>query len=409
MLSRYGIGVRVDGKDVGPVVVAGGTIDYGRMSIFEQPEPPQCEITFMTKAGAPQLPELWPEFGYGDWSTASGFVPDHDAEDVYVGGAVKVYIGAPLWISVTTDSGFSPGHDTQDVYDGAEHRRFTGKIMALDYSTDALTVTAVADIEQWFRTPLLRYTPGKATRGISIVAGGDVTRAQWAANMADPQPLTLHTAGTDGAQIAALQVDDFTCVGNVISDVATDADALFYADREGRVWYRSRNAPRAPVYEVPWSITDHDIEMSLELGTIENMIYLSYVDSTTHTGVPVMGEASVVDNASIALYGQRTGVYESQLWGSSSAQNRAATILEAQRAAWNLPEVTLHMRLATDAQVEEVCALDLGHRVFIPSLPAGAPVPDVHAQVLGYTEHLSSQEWALDLHLAPIVTPVVGG
>jgi hypothetical protein len=398
MLNRYGIGVRIDGQDIGPLVIEGGTIDYGRLSVFDQPEPPQCTLTLFTKAGAPQYPGMWPEFGEGEWSTASGFTTDHDTDTTYIGGAVKAYIGAPVWVSVTTDSGFSTTHDTDDTYTGAEFRRFTGRIIGLDYSTERLTVSCVADIEQWFRIGI-PYGPS-----VPFDDSTDTDRADGIAIYA-PAPATLHIDGAAGTTVAPLAAAAFPmCLGEYLSGLANDADGLFYADREGRVRYRSRAWTPPDPYTIPHTITDHDIDMEMELGTLENKITVTYL-YLDGLGDVQRSDVTVTDSASVARYGVRAAMYDTDLWESTPATNHAYTLLDAQRAAWNLPEIVCHMQLATDAQVEEICALDLGHPVTVPYLPAGAPVESVDAQVIGYSETLSSQEWTIDLHLAPIVTP----
>lgn len=400
MLNRYGIGVRIDGTDIGPLVIEGGTIDYGRQSVFEQPEPPQCTLTMFTRNSAPQYPGLWPEFGEGDWSTASGFTPTHDTDDEYIGGAVKAYIGAPVWVSATTDSGFTADHDTKDVYDGAEYRRFTGRIVALEYNTDRLTVTAVSEIEQWARVGMAVGPSSPIDSDPDTVRADDIAIRVGA-------PSTLHIDGPPGLEVAPLKPTDFPlCLGEYLTTLANDTDALYYADREGRVRFRSRGWTPPPVYTVPWSVTDHDVDMEMELGTVENEITLNYLQPNPPGSQDGVASSVTVSNvSSVNRYGKRSAMYDCQVWGSADATKHAQTILNAQRAAWNLPEVTVHMVLATDAQVAEICALDIGHHVLIPSLPLGAPVPDVDAQILGYTEYLSSQSWSIDLHLSPTVTP----
>jgi hypothetical protein len=59
------------------------------------------------------------------------------------------------------------------------------------------------------------------------------------------------------------------------------------------------------------------------------------------------------------------------------------------------------MTLASDAQVLDVCALDQGYPVVIHDLPDGAPMGDYHANVLGWTEDLSSSDWVITMHLHP--------
>jgi hypothetical protein len=404
MLNRFGIGVRIDGVDVGPIVEEGGTIEYGRLSTFEQPEPPQCTLTFLTPAAAPQVPAMWPEFGHGEWSTASGFRPIHDTDDDYIGGAVKIYIGAPVWVAATTDSGFSADHDTQDIYDGAEYRRFTGRVVGIDWTTDRVVVTSVADIEQWSRVAMMAFSDP------TFMASGDpppwpdiepdTVRAAWLAAQT-PSPSTLHIDGAPGFDVAQYRQEDIPlCLAPALQDIARSTGGLFYADREGRAWFRSRNWTPPSILRIPPEITDYyAFGMELELGTVENDVTVTYREDTSSDG-----SANEVDAGSVTRYGTRQGMYDTILADSDAAHTRATEILAALTPAWDMPEVTLHMRLATDENISDLVEIDLGHHVRIPYLPVGSPVPSHDAQVIGYTEHLSTSAWEIELHLAPIPT-----
>ena len=107
----------------------------------------------------------------------------------------------------------------------------------------------------------------------------------------------------------------------------------------------------------------------------------------------------------IDRYGYRFGSYSTQLGDYPGSYAAAMTLLIASAPTWEMPEATVVLNLATDAEVRTICDIDLGHLVEITPLPTGAPMETVIAEVLGYTEHLTPSDWAIDLHLAPYVEP----
>lgn len=406
-LNHFGIGVRIDGLDVAPVVIEGGTIEYGRQDQFDQPSPPICTLTLFTKQGWPQNPEAWFEYGVGDgqWSTgASGFVPTHDTDDTYIGPLAGLYIGAPVWVAINTASGFLPDHDTQDTYLGESFRRFTGVVQAIDYSRETIQLTCVGTQESWNRVGL--FNPPTVSWPIER----DWDRAQRIAELV-PSPTVLHLGGEAAGLFVAKSIDaDFpTSLNTYLSKLATDCGGLFYQDREGRVWYRSRNYMYLGALPIPSGIVDAEsLGMSLELGDVANWLRLTWrtVDDSDPDNIVIDNPTETVDDpASIDRYGYRFATYDTNLGDVYGAYAQARTLLDARGPRWEMPDATIYLSLASDAEIVALATLDLGSMVEIGPMPTGAPTEYVVAELLGYTENLSQSDWTLDLHLAPHITP----
>jgi hypothetical protein len=385
--NLFSIGVRIDGDDVGPLILAGGTIDYGREDLFEQPPGPVCELDLFTRDGHPLMPASWYEFGTGEWGSGSHFTDEWS--DTYVGAPSRLVLGAPVWVSATTDTHFTD--EWSDVYVGEEHRRFTGRIQAIQYERERIHVTAVTDLEWMARigvetAPSVLMDSGQDTDRVADLVNETVAEAG--------VPVPLELEGDPGLTLRAMGSDDYPyCLLAALQSIADDCDGLLYANRLGQVHYRSRNWTPA-TYTLPPGIVDADaVDMGLELGLVENRVTVEYGTAGYFV--------TATDSASVTTYGPRNGRYATNLDTSTDATNHARTILNALEAQWLMPEVTLCMYLATDAQVTEICALELGDVITVDDLPAGAPVPTLDAQILGYTEYLSSADWEIELHLGP--------
>ncbi len=510
-MNRWGIGVRVDGVDIGDVVIEGGQIEYGRSDVLEQPMPTTCDLTLFTQDGYPQNPNSWFEYGVGDWTTAaSGFEADHDTEATYVGPRASIYIGAPVWVSATTDPGFSAGHDTEDTYLGAEFRRFTGKVQAIEYDLDRLRVFCVTDMEQWARAGIKELAPG------TLRSAYETDRAEELCDLA-PSPTTLHVQGGTEMTFADMLPEDFpVCLLDELQRIAAESDGIIYANRQGNVTFQTRDYDPGDAVDIPPGVVDKEsLGMNLELGSMLNRVtveyghepsaaslstidgtwvmeagsgtpasgklryspsgtpavddtvtvYLHHTDtdgnawtftsvkprqrvtltaaevwtgkvesSTVHGGPtgytevtiriltvtgaivatdsvrvtfepPVQGDrpsATVTDSTLLALYGTRAALFTTTLATESDAEAHANTVLWASAPGWQMPDLEVQMNLATDAQVETLAAVDLGHVLTVDSLPAGAPVPSFTGKVLGYSEYLSSDDWEIEFHLAPV-------
>jgi chitodextrinase len=390
-MNRFGIGVRIDGHDVGLLVLAGGTIDYGRSTVFEQPGAPTCHLTLFTQQGYPQNPAAWFDYGVGTWGDPSHFVPTHDTDDTYAGPRNALYVGAPVWVSATTSSHFVPTHDTDDIYAGSEFRRFTGKVDAIEYGYYAVDVVCSGTLEEWARVGIVEPPTTPIGGAADSVVAADLATLT-------PSPTVLHIQGDPGpGMIEYVSADYPLCLLPTLQQIADDADALLYQNREGNVTYRTRNWAPPIEYTVPSGIIDAEtLAMTLELGDMQNSVMVE-----CGTSVPrAMGMSD--DAASIAQYGLRAGLYTTALADNFDASAHAATIIIRTAPAWHMPDLDLHMNLATDRDVFDICQLEQGVWVIVNDLPTGAPVPYYTAHVLGWTEDLSSNEWVITMHLAPL-------
>ena len=395
-MNRFGLGVRIAGYDVGPWVVEGGSIEYGRSTVFEQPGAPTCHLTLFTREGWPQNPDAWFDYGVGTWGDTSGFNPAHDADDEYIGPRTPLFIGAPVWVAATTTSGFLPDHDTQDTYMGAEFRRFTGKVQAIEYSRYRLDIVCAGDLEEWARIGIMEAP------SLPFDVEADTARALDLAYRAGA-PTTLHIEGNDGPLILSYTTSDYPiCLLVALQAIADDADGLLYQNREGNVTYRTHiwEGFGPTEYAVPSGIVNAEtLDMVLELGSAENTVVVEWGDPADYGGYQPIVQAQ--DSALMQQYGVRRGYYTSQLTTQVAADFHAHRILQKQAPAWHLPDVELHMNLATDRQVYDVCGLEQGDPVGIFDLPPGAPVPEVRTYVLGFTEDLTANDWVITMHLAP--------
>lgn len=388
MSNLYGIGVRIDGTDVGPLIIEGGTIDYGRSSVFDQPGAATCQLTLFTSDGYPQAPASWFEFGVGEWGALSGFVDDY--ADEYAGPRARLSLGAPVWVAATTDSGFTDAYS--DTYTGAEFRRFTGRIQAIGYERERITLTCVDDLEAWAHVGIM--TAPATDRPVEL----GTERAAWLATES-PSPTTLHFVGDTGVLIRAIPATSYPlCLLAELQAIATDSDHLLYCDRAGRVTYRG-DSTAAEWTAPPGIVEAESFAMDLELGAIENAVTVEFGEPDISG---VRATASAANWTSVGAYGMRSGYYESNIDDELSAALHAEKIVATTAAAWNLPDVTLIMQLATDAQVADVCGLELADHVVLDTMPGGAPVPSITSQILGFTEYLASDAWEIELHLSPI-------
>jgi hypothetical protein len=385
-VNRFGIGVRIAGHDIAPWVIEGGTIEYGRSTINEQPGAPTCHLTMFTREGYPNNPQSWFDYGLGRWDTVSGFVAAHDTTDEYIGEGIPLYIGAPVWVSATTGTGI-------DV------RRFTGKVQSIEYSRYRLDVVCSGTLEEWASKGIMRPPE------LGIDAMQDDARAAYLA-WESSAPTDLHiepAAGINfpGLVMMAVPQDGYPlCLLPELQNLADDADALLYQDREGRVIYRHRSWEPPAEYAIPSGIVNANaIDMVLELGDMPSRVVVEYGAPDAVTGY--RESAAYEGDESRYVYGFRTAFYTPPLDDYTSAYAHAVTVFNRDAPAWHMPDVELMMTLASDAQVLDVCALDQGYPVVIHDLPDGAPMGDYHANVLGWTEDLSSSDWVITMHLHP--------
>lgn len=391
-MNRYTWVTSVDGTPVDRLVLAGGTIDYGRASVFEQPTPPYAILTLMTKDFWPLMPADLVEFGLGSHSMPSGFTDLYS--DTYAGPLSRLTIGAPVTVNVRTEAGFI---DTYvDVYSGLDLRRFTGYIVAIDYTWNAIQLTCLPTSESWGR-----ITVGGTDDVTTIPAETDADRVS---RLCTEAGVSITIDGTDGPQVIAIPPGTAAkSLTDHLTAIATETGGLLFTDRDGDVHYRTKNWTPPTEYEIPAYCTLRDsLKMSLELGLVRNAITVTYGDSDP--------QATVVseDATSIAAYGRREAAYTSMIDLEADAQDYADWIQAGLDAHWQLPDATVAFSVASDVDIAGIAALEQGAPVSLPQLLPGSPVTDYHSTVLGYTEVLSRDDWAITFHLAPSEAPIPG-
>ena len=275
---------RVDGTDISPIVLAGASIEYGRVSLLEQPNVPVAVLEILTEDAYPPSKTLYPEFGLGDWATGlSGFVDTY--ADAYTGVTSRLTIGVPVEIDVSTSAGMSDTYT--DEYEGFLSRRFTGRAQAFDYTPGSIQLTCTPRSEEWARIDVggtgidvtipVEYESERATRyaaeaGITLIVDGppSVLVVSVPAETA-PQPLmallVVLMAGTGGA---------------------------VYTDRSGFVHVQTRDYVQATpdtVYLPPETTLLDPVRMSLDLGYVRNRVSVEYGPVATAAGGQVRSDS----------------------------------------------------------------------------------------------------------------------
>lgn len=387
MTARFHWKALVDGTDVAGLTVSGGTITYGRSSVFDQPGLPVAVIELISKDDNPVLAARWPEFGLGEHSMPSGFTDLYSA--TYAGPKSRITLQAPLQVIAQTESGFS---DTYvDTYSGDSFTRFTGALQAIDYSWDRIRLTATPTVEAWNRIDV-----GATDAVTTLPAETDTARVSRYVTEAGQ---TITVDGTAGPTVIAVPASTAArpLLGQ-LEDIAQQTGGLLYIDRDGDVHYRTKNWTPPATVTLPAVMTLRDsLTMALELGTVVNTITVQYGDADP------LATVTAVDTASVTAFGTRDATYTTMISGSTAAQAYADMLLAATTAEWTLPTVELRIDFTPDdATISDLLAIEQGTPVTVPQLLPGAPVPDIDSTVLGYTENVSSTDWSLAFHLAPL-------
>ena len=382
--------VKVDGSDIAAIVVdAQSRITYGRRSIFDAPAPTTATVTLLTKDAVPSIAYNYPEFGLGQHGAASGFTPTY--LDTYEGASSRITIGAPVVIEVGTPSGFSDIY-TQDYANGLDLTRFVGKIQAIDYYPETIQLTCTSPIEELTRLDLVPA---------GWAAETDAARVQRIAT-ATGHAITVQT-GTDMNLLATdPDTDSTTDAYALLQQVATDCGGLLWSDRSGATTYRQiGHASTAPVVQLPPGVTLLDpFSMSLELGTITNTVTVTVGERDPNNGNQ-RPSYTYTDTASVTEYGQRDLSVTTQLAGQGDAATLGHHLLQNATPAWWVPVATVNLDLANEFAQAAIAGLELGDLVELPSLLAGAPTDSYTAELVGYTETISSLAWTVALNLSP--------
>lgn len=379
--------VRIDGTEIAGIVLSGATISYGAGSQGQQPEPASAFMELISADAAGNLLTDYPEFTFGD-AIPSGFTPDF--REKYEGGVTKLKVGAPVDIQATTPTGFSP--DFSATYDsGWGSTRFSGFITAIDATPAVVAITAVAPSERLTRVQLdtanwAEESDLDRVQRIALAADVPITR-EGAASM------TVKATGPDSQQASAWQL---------LTSLAADADALFYANRDGRIIYRTRNATTGSVtvtLEAGATLLD-GMQMTCELGRVLNSVEVKYGDPET--------SVTFSDAASISEYGLRSQSLSIDSPSHADAVAKAHRLVgNAKAPFWHMPSVTVNLQLAKTGgglypqNVQELLEADLDDEIWLPYLLPASPVPDYSSRILGYQEVLDPYAWSLTFALNP--------
>ena len=377
----------IDGTDVSGITLVGASISYGTTETGKTPEPSSAYLELISADVAGDLSATFPEFTFGN-AIPSGFVDTFAAN--YGGATTKLSMGAPVSIVASTPTGFEDTFSA--TYDaGYDSIRFTGYITALDVTPSIVTVTAVSPIEALTR--ILVDPSGWPSES-------DIDRV---ARIATAAGLTIRVEGTATHTVLPFDVDEKeTSVWSLLDKVATDAGALFYANRLGEMIYRTVNATvgKSLVTLAAGATLIDDLTMTQEIGRVVNSLEVSYGDPKA--------TVTVTDAASIAAYGERTGRLSVNVASTTDAQAAADRYLERRsEPVWHMRAATVNLKLAKTASpgypanVTAILDVDLDDDVTLPQLLPASPMHEYTSRVVGYDETLDPYQWSITYRMNP--------
>lgn len=370
---RYDWTVEIAGDDISQWVKAGGTIDYGRRTRATAFQSPTAIFDVFTRDENPNpapAPGTWP----------------------------VVRIGDPVLIHVTYD-GFT------------QSRRFSGIVQALDYGLYGLRVTATGALIDGPDAPMTgpyfgsadwQYRNAGETGPITnYPAAADQTETDRIAWLCQTAGMPVEIEGIPARRVRAIPVNN---PGQPLLDaalrVADDCDALLIQDRLGVMRYRTKNFARPTRWTIPAHLVEStSIDMTLERGTVVNQVTVYYGEPDPATGNQLA--VSEENQPSIAMLGERRADLYTDVMYEAGARGRAVDHLIKNRAAWEMPDVALVMNQATAAEADAVLDLQENWRIRIAPLPAGCPISEYDADIMGFTEIMHETDYRVILHLAP--------
>lgn len=384
-MSKHEWVVKIDGGDVAGITLVGASISYGRRTVDEQPAPTSATLTLLTPDASPHIADDFPDFGPGDFAARSGFVQAW--EERYVGANSRLTIGATVVLEANLPGGFVQEWET-DYTGGSQLRRFTGRITSLDYSFGTVRVTAVDALETLARISVETNRPSET----------DVQRAQaWAALAG----ITLTIDGDHSVPLLAVEKPSTSNALTQLYSTARESGAIVYADRFGKVHYRTRTAAVNPTTTLPGEYTILDsLSMKAELGEVINRVEVEWgLEDPVSKKRPIVKRE---DADSI----QRFGVFSERR--STQLSTEAAAIELAERVITNehlplyaMPEAQVTLVKDDPTVIDMIAELDLDDRVKVGPLPVGAPSQSYTARVLGYVEEAAFPDWLVTYQLAP--------
>lgn len=377
--------VKVDGGDIAGITLAGAQISYGRRTVDEQPAPTSAVMTLLTPDAVPSIADNFPDFGPGDFAARSGFVQAW--EERYVGANSRLTIGASVVLEANLPGGFVQEWEP-DYSGGSQLRRFTGRITALDYAYGTVRITAVDALETLARISVETLRPQES----------DVQRAQAYALLAG---ITL---SIDGDHTVPLVAVDKASTSNALTQLyatAKEAGAIVYADRFGKVHYRTRTAPVNPTTTLPGKYTILDtLSMKAELGEVINRVTVEYglEDPVTKKRPTVTRE----DADSITRFGVFSEKKTTQLASEAAAVELAERVISNEKLPlYAMPEAVVTLVKDDPEVIDLIADLDLDDRITVGPLPIGAPAQSYTARLLGYVEEAAAPDWLITYQLAP--------
>ena len=269
---------KVDGSNVADIVLAGGSIEYGRTTVQEQPNVPVAVLELLTRDTAAAVVDGYPEFGLGDWaSDLSGF--DDAYLDPYEGVTSRLTIGVPVVIGAGTESGFTDVY--ADAYAGTDLVRYTGRCQAMDYTPGTIQLTATPRSEEWSRI----FVGGTGVDETIPVESDSARCIRYAAEAG----IDLIVEGPPSATIIEVppETPAVSLTGHLYV-IMNDTGGLAFTDRDSFVHIRTRDyvppSPRPPVVLPPGAVLVDPIAMSLDLGLVRNRVTVVYGPVETSDG-----------------------------------------------------------------------------------------------------------------------------
>jgi hypothetical protein len=359
-VTTYDWTVTIDGVDVSQWVKAAGTIDYGRPSRFAGFQAPMAVFDMFTQDENPSpAPVTWPTVDLGD----------------------------PVIIHVTWDG-------------VTQWRRFTGVVQALDWSTSGLRVTAAGTSADWqtLTASGLEFTLSPIADSVSDEL--DTARVD---RLCDDAGVSITIEGVPARRVRGIPAGSLAQpLLDALLRIADDCDGLLMEDRLGVVRYRTRNFDRPAPYTLPSTVVERDtIDMAYERGTHVNAVRVFYGEPDANTGqqnYKYVNDTGVYDTVSD---GERLVELYSDLAYERAAEGRGTVYIEKNRLAWEVPDVTLVMSLATGAEADDILDLQQNWMVTLDDLPAGCPIASYDGDILGITDIMHETDYRIVLHLGP--------
>lgn len=376
--------VKVDGADIAGLVLAGARINYGRRTVDEQPAPATAILTLLTPDVSDYVERMFPDFAPGDFALRSGYVDAYS--DTFDGGSSRLTIGAAVSVEAATSSGYVDAYST--TFDGSQLTRFTGRITALDYSFGTIQLTCVDRVEPLARIVVTCDRPSET----------DASRVSYYGKRAG------YDVDVDGDTAVMLTAHDKETFSNALEEIykaAEDNDGIFYADRNGKIIYRTRTATPRPVTKLPpdYVILD-SIRVTSELGDIVNDAYVEFGIENPDTGSRPFAHTS--DELSKKRYGLMAKSFSTILANRTDAQAKANRIVAEQcRPRYSMPNVSVTLVRDEVETVDAMASLDIDDRILLEKLPKGSPMQTFAALILGYSEEISPPDWVITYNIAP--------